>query len=114
MSFMDNRHYYVYILASKKNGTLYIGVTNELVKRVYEHKSKMIRGFSKKYGVDKLVFFEETRDVLSALEREKQLKKWRRNWKIELIEKTNPEWHDLYPQIVGGNGFPLNACGNDT
>ena len=93
--------YYVYILASKKNGTLYIGVTGNLIQRVYEHKEKRIEGFSKKYDVDKLVYFEQTQDVLSALEREKRLKKWKRQWKIDLIEKQNPEWRDLYDAIAG-------------
>ena len=93
--------YYVYILANKRNGTLYIGVTNNLEKRVYEHKNKMIEGFTKKYNVDCLVYYEETPDVISAITREKQLKKWNREWKVKLIEKHNPEWHDLYL-----TGFP--------
>ena len=90
------KSYYVYILASKKNGTLYIGVTNDLVRRVYEHKQGLVEGFTKKYNVKQLVFFEETNDVESAITREKQMKKWNRQWKIELIEKNNPEWKDLY------------------
>ena len=100
--------YYVYILASRKNGTLYIGVTGNLVNRIYDHKEKKIEGFSKKYGLHKLVYFEQTQDVCSALEREKQLKKWQRQWKIELIEKRNPEWKDLYNLIIEKNGFPLS------
>ena len=92
--------YYVYILASKKNGTLYIGVTNDLVKRVFEHKENLIEGFTKKYNVHKLVNFETAEDVMSAITREKQMKKWRRKWKIELIEKENPEWTDLYEGIL--------------
>jgi len=85
----------VYILASKRNGTLYIGVTNNLERRMYEHKNKLIGGFTKKYSVDKLVHYEMTNDVRSAIQREKQLKKWNRKWKLELIEKENPEWKDL-------------------
>jgi putative endonuclease len=92
--------YYVYILASKKNGTLYIGVTNDLVKRVYEHKNDLVEGFTKKYGVHQLVYFEQTNDVTSAITREKQIKKWRRQWKLELIEEKNPEWKDLFADLV--------------
>ncbi len=92
--------YYVYMLASKRNGTLYIGVTNDLIKRVHEHKQGLVEGFTKKYNVNRLVFFEETNDVESAIIREKQMKKWKRQWKIELIEKLNPEWKDLYSEIA--------------
>ena len=92
--------YYVYILASKKNGTLYIGVTSNLVKRIYEHKNELAEGFTKKYSVHKLVYFEITESVESAIAREKQLKKWNRAWKIRLIEKTNPEWRDLYMELI--------------
>ncbi len=92
--------YYVYILASKKNGTLYIGITNDLIKRVYEHKNNLIEGLTEKYSVHKLVYYEETGDINSAIKREKQLKKWNRNWKLELIEKKNPNWKDLYETIV--------------
>lgn len=92
--------YYVYILASKRNGTLYIGVTNDLVRRVYEHKSDFVEGFTKKYQVHDLVYFEQTDDVEAAIAREKQLKKWNRAWKLELIEKSNGDWRDLYPTIV--------------
>ncbi len=88
--------YYVYILASKRNGTLYIGVTNDLLKRVYEHKKNLIEGFTSKYQVHQLVYYETTSEVTAALRREKQLKKWKRAWKIELIEKNNPQWIDLY------------------
>ena len=90
--------YYVYIMASKKNGTLYIGVTNDLIKRVYAHKNDLVEGFTKKYGVHQLVYYEQTEDVKSAIQREKQLKKWNRGWKIELIEKMNPDWKDLYDE----------------
>jgi putative endonuclease len=87
--------YYVYILASKRNGTLYTGVTSNLTKRVHEHKNGYVEGFTKKYSAQILVYFELTEDVHSALAREKTLKKWRRAWKIALIEKENPEWEDL-------------------
>lgn len=88
--------HYVYILASKKNGTLYIGVTTDLKKRVWQHKNKEIEGFTKKYGVDKLVYFEPYDEYWEAANREKRLKKWNRSWKIELIEMQNPDWNDLY------------------
>ncbi|MBE6354900.1 GIY-YIG nuclease family protein [Treponema sp.] len=87
--------YYVYILANKTNSTLYIGVTNDLKRRIYEHKNKLYEGFSAKYNVNKLVYFEECSDIKSAIQREKNLKKWKRAWKNELIEKTNPEYKDL-------------------
>lgn len=92
--------YYVYILASERDGTLYIGVTNNLIRRVYEHRNDLVEGFTKKYNVHRLVYYEQTIDVLSALTREKQLKKWKRDWKIRMIEKHNPEWRDLYDDIV--------------
>ncbi len=90
------KDYYVYILASKRNGTLYVGVTSDLIRRVYEHKHDLNEGFTKKYSVHMLVHFEQGEDVASAIEREKQLKSWHREWKIRLIEETNPEWRDLY------------------
>lgn len=89
------RSYYVYILASKRKGTLYIGVTNDLERRVYEHKNNLVEGFTKRYGVHMLVYFEETNNILEAIQREKRLKKWNRAWKIELIESMNPKWKDL-------------------
>lgn len=95
--------YYVYIMASKKNGTLYIGMTNDLIRRVWEHRNKGISSFAGKYNVHQLVYFEETPDVLAAIQREKQMKKWLRKWKIELIEKSNPAWRDLYEDIAGEN-----------
>jgi putative endonuclease len=91
--------YYVYLLASDRNGTLYLGVTNDIVRRVYEHKSKAVAGFTKRYAVDKLVWFEIYDDPTNAITREKELKKWRRAWKIRLIEELNPHWIDLYPQV---------------
>ena len=92
--------YYVYILASKRNGTLYVGVTSNLVKRVYEHKNDLIEGFTEKYGVHRLVYYEQSEDVKSAIEREKRLKAWKRQWKLRLIEEMNPEWNDLYDLLV--------------
>ncbi len=92
--------YFVYILASKKNGTLYIGVTNNLVRRVFEHRQDIIDGFTKKYKVHMLVYYEYVNDVHSAIEREKTIKKWNRKWKIDLIEKSNPNWNDLYPDLI--------------
>ncbi len=94
------KNYYIYIIANKKNGTIYVGVTSDLVKRIYEHKNKLVEGFSSKYGLDMLVYFEETNDVNSAIKREKQIKSWKREWKINLIEKDNSEWKDLYNDII--------------
>jgi len=91
--------YYVYILASQRNGTLYIGITNDLKRRVFEHKVGLIEGFTKAYKVNQLVYFEQTSDVRSAIEREKRLKEWKRQWKIELVEKENPAWIDLYDSL---------------
>lgn len=91
--------YYVYIPASRKYGTLYIGVTSDLVRRVHEHKTKVVPGFTKRYGVDKLVLFETFDDPTSAIAREKELKKWRRDWKTRLIDEQNPNWDDLYNGI---------------
>ena len=90
----------VYILASKRNGTLYIGVTSDLVKRVWHHKDDVAEGFTKKYGVHTLVYYEMHADMTEAIRREKQLKKWNRAWEIELIEKENPEWLDLWPTLT--------------
>lgn len=95
-----SKDYYVYIMASKRNGTLYVGVTNDLIRRVYEHKHDLIDGFTKRYGVHMLVYFEECPDVVSTIEREKHLKSWHRQWKIRLIQETNPEWKDLYGEIL--------------
>ena len=95
-----DKQYYVYILASRKNGTLYIGITSDIVKRVWEHKEKTVKGFTSKYGVDKLVYYEVFKDPENAIKREKRLKEYKRQWKIDLIEKDNPEWKDLYKEIV--------------
>ena len=100
------KNYYVYILASKRNGTLYICVTSDLIKRVYEHKNNLVKGFTNKYKVHKLVYYEATKNIESAITREKQLKKWSRAWKLELIESVNPEWQDLYDELE--SGFPLS------
>jgi putative endonuclease len=94
------RQFYVYILASRKHGTLYVGITNNLIRRVHEHKLKLVPGFSKKYGIDKLVYFEIFEDPISAITREKQLKKWRRDWKINLIESANLDWSDLSNTLI--------------
>ena len=96
---MNSKKYYVYLLASEKNGTLYIGVTSNLKKRIWEHKNNAAEGFTKKYQVHILVHFEQTDNVISAIEREKQLKNWKRKWKIELIENNNPGWKDLYNEL---------------
>jgi putative endonuclease len=93
------RYYWVYILASGLGRTLYIGVTNNLIRRVYEHRMGVSAGFAKKYGVHRLVYFEQHTDIEAAIRREKRLKKWNRAWKIRLIEEHNPNWGDLYPQI---------------
>ena len=93
------KNYYVYILASKQNGTLYIGVTNNLIKRIYEHKNNLTDGFTKEYGVHILVYYENTDNVESAIQREKCLKRWKRDWKIKLIKEINPTWKDLYYEL---------------
>ena len=90
----------VYLLASKRNGTLYIGVTSDLVKRVWEHKNDMVEGFTKRYNVHQLVWYELHESMESAITREKRLKSWKRKWKLELIESNNPKWQDLYHTIV--------------
>lgn len=86
----------VYILASRRNGTLYVGVTNNLIRRVWEHKQNLTNGFTKKYTVHTLVYYELYSDILHAIAREKEIKKWKRRWKLQLIEKNNPDWKDLY------------------
>ena len=91
--------YFVYLLASKPQGTLYAGVTSDLLRRVFEHKSKAVLGFTTRYGVDKLVWFEAHDSVEAAIRREKQIKEWRRDWKVNLIERDNPHWIDLYPSL---------------
>ena len=94
--------YCVYIMASRRNGTLYIGATSDLIKRVYEHKTEAADGFTEAYCVDLLVWFEQHDSALGMVTRERQLKEWQRAWKVELIESTNPMWRDLYGEILGG------------
>ena len=93
------KYYYVYILANKRNGTLYTGVTNDLIRRIYEHRNGLVDGFTKKYNVKILVHFEQTIDIESAITREKCIKRWKRDWKIKLIEEENPEWKDLSMEL---------------
>ena len=93
------KQYYVYILASKRNGTLYIGLTNNLKARIYQHKMGLVKGFTHKYNVKMLVYYESTNDINSAIQREKRMKTWQRKWKIRLIEEFNPEWKDLYDDL---------------
>jgi putative endonuclease len=95
--------YYIYILASERNGTLYVGVTNDLLRRVYEHKNDFVKGFTSKYGVHTLVFYEQCESHESAVAREKQIKEWKRKSKLELIEKVNPLWQDLYDELASGS-----------
>ena len=92
--------YYVYLLASRKHGTLYLGVTNDLVRRVFEHRNNLVRGFTSRYGITRLVWFETHDEIMAAISREKEIKKWRRDWKISLIEADNPDWRDLWEAIT--------------
>ncbi|MEW6331701.1 MAG: GIY-YIG nuclease family protein [Pseudomonadota bacterium] len=90
----------VYILASDKNGTLYLGVTSDLIKRIWEHKNDVVPGFTNRYGVHELVWYELHDSMESAISREKAIKEWKRQWKLELIERMNPQWKDLYPELL--------------
>ena len=92
--------YFVYLLASERNGTLYVGVTNDLVRRVHEHRTDAVPGFTSRYGVHRLVWFDSTPSVEAAIHREKQMKNWKREWKIALIERDNPQWLDLYDSLL--------------
>jgi putative endonuclease len=94
------KQYFVYILASKRNGTLYIGLTNNLLRRVYEHKNDLVEGFTRKYRVHMLVYYEIFRNISDSITRQKHMKKWNRQWKINLIEKSNPDWEDLYYNLM--------------
>jgi putative endonuclease len=94
------KHFYVYILASGRHGTIYVGITNDLIRRVHEHKEGLVPGFTKDYGVDKLVYYEVFDDPEAAIVREKRLKRWKRDWKVELIERDNPNWDDLYSELT--------------
>ena len=95
------KDFYVYILANKRNGTLYIGVTSDLIKRIWQHKTGLAQGFTKKYNVKRLVYYEQHGSIDAAIHREKRLKEWKRKWKLALIEKFNPSWEDLYEGILG-------------
>ncbi|MFH1367634.1 MAG: GIY-YIG nuclease family protein [Elusimicrobiota bacterium] len=95
-----SRQYYIYILASQRNGALYIGVSNNLIKRIYENKSDIVKGFTEKYKIHKLVYYEITGNIESAILREKRIKKWNRQWKLDLIVKNNPGWRDLYNELT--------------
>lgn len=90
-----------YLLASQRRGTLYVGVTSDLVKRIWEHRNDVVEGFTRQYRIHTLVYYEQHPDMTAAVTREKQLEKWNRAWKIELIERTNPHWRDLWPEIAG-------------
>jgi putative endonuclease len=92
--------FWVYILASQPGGTLYVGVTNDLVRRIFEHREGLVRGFTKRYGVKMLVYFEQHETAIAAIQREKNIKHWSREWKIDLIVSKNPDWRDLYDEIV--------------
>ncbi len=96
---MRDYNYYVYIITTQNNKVMYVGVTNDLARRIYEHKNKLVDGFTKKYNVSKLVYYEQTTDVYSAIEREKQIKGWRRDKKNELVETVNPNWKDLSDEL---------------
>ena len=100
---MNNKYYYVYILASKKNGTLYLGVTNDLLRRSWEHKNKIFKGFTDKYDINKLVYYEIYSNINEAINRESQLKNWKREWKLKLIEKENKNWNDLHDFLDSGS-----------
>ena len=101
MDLMKQKSPCVYLLANKPNGVLYLGVTSDLIKRVWQHKNALVDGFSKKYNVHHLVWFEQHQSMESAITREKNIKKWKREWKARLIEEDNPRWHDLYNEIIG-------------
>jgi putative endonuclease len=103
----------VYILASRPKGTLYTGVTAELVRRIWEHRSGLVEGFTKRYGVHRLVYFEIHDHIDEAIRREKRIKNWNRTWKIALIEQSNPEWRDLWPTIIGDEDVDSRFRGND-
>jgi putative endonuclease len=104
-------HCFTYMMASARNGTLYIGVTSDLIRRVWLHKNHGVPGFTCRYAVNRLVWFESTSDIKAAISREKQLKNWKREWKIVLIEKMNPYWRDLYDEVLGIEAKPLD-CGS--
>ncbi len=98
---MVEKYYFVYLVSSQPNGTLYTGVTNDLVRRIAEHKAHLIPGFTSRYGVTRLIWFETHTSIDAAIQREKRIKAWKREWKIALFKDTNPRWDDLYPGIAG-------------
>ena len=102
----EPKTYWVYILASRRNGTLYIGVTNDLLRRVQQHRERIVPGFTKKYDVKHLVYFEAFNDIRAAIHRETRMKKWNRKWKLDLIESSNPEWKDLYEEMTAPQPLP--------
>jgi putative endonuclease len=95
-----NKTFCVYVVTNRRNGALYVGVTSDLPRRIWQHKQKEVAGFTARYGVDKLVYYQTCESAESAIQREKQLKKWSRSWKLRLIEEKNPDWRDLYEEIV--------------
>ena len=97
----SNKQYYVYLLTNKSNRVLYVGVTNDLIRRMFEHRNKLVEGFTKRYNLVKLVYYEATSDIENAIRREKQLKNWHRDWKINLITQFNPDWMDLSERLFG-------------
>jgi len=105
---MRDRYPAVYLLASRRNGTLYVGVTSDLVVRVWQHREDLVEGFTRSYQAHRLVYLERYETMIEAIQREKQIKKWNRAWKIALIEKSDPEWRDLWPEIVGQAGSQLS------
>jgi putative endonuclease len=104
IQYQMEKTYYAYILASQRNGTLYTGITSDLIGRVYQHKNDLIEGFTKKYRVHRLVYFEQHLDVQAAIHREKRIKEWPRKWKLALIEAQNLQWKDLYSEVTGSRG----------
>ncbi len=99
---MRDHIYFVYVLASGRNGTLYVGVTSDLAKRAQEHREGLVPGFTRKHGIKMLVYWELHRDINEAILREKRIKRWQRKWKMDLIESTNPQWRDLWPELIAG------------
>jgi putative endonuclease len=102
---MSQIYPFVYLLSNKPRGVLYVGVTTNLIQRTWQHKQKLVPGFSNRYGIDRLVWYESHSEIYAAITREKQIKKWYRDWKIDLIESFNPEWWDLYDSILGDPRF---------
>ena len=106
--------FYVYLMANEPYGTLYVGITNDLARRVWEHREGMVEGFTKAFGLKRLVWFEEHGNAYEAITREKRIKRWHRDWKVNLVQSGNPQWRDLYPEILGGSNLdpgPSPRCG---